>query len=75
MSRFAAARKKDARRVWSRSNPTGYIRPQRKFHRAKMRLYRKLQKALKEQMAAGLANAGIGPGVSAADGPEVKELT
>lgn len=61
---------------WKRKNPTGFFRPQRNFFRAKMRQFRKLQKALKQQMIANLARENIGPGVTVpdTDKPEVKEL-
>jgi hypothetical protein len=68
--------KRDGGRRWSRSVKTGFVRPQRKFHKAKMRLYRQLQKGLRQQMAKGLQNAGLGAGVTAAEdgGLEVKEI-
>lgn len=76
MSKHLSAVKRDRHRVWCRSNPTGFVRPQRNFFKAKMRLYRKLQKALKQQMIDNLANAGLGPGVTAggSDELEVKEI-
>jgi hypothetical protein len=76
MSKYLSQIKSDAGRRWNRKTGTGFIRPQRKFHKAKMRYYRKIQKALRAQMQAGLAKAGIGPGVTdiGPDKLEVKEI-
>lgn len=62
--------------TWKRKCPTGFVRPQRNFFRAKMRQFRKLQKALKQQMIHNLAERNIGPGVSSpdTDKPDVTEL-
>lgn len=68
------SRAKERAGAWHRKSHTGFIRPQRKFHKAKMRMYRKLQAALRQQMKDRLQEAGISPGVVEAQGPQVKEL-
>jgi hypothetical protein len=67
-------RKRDRRRRWKRKRPTGFVRPQRKFFRAKMRLFRQLQRGLQQQMRDAVAEHGLTPEIATPETPEVKEI-
>jgi hypothetical protein len=74
MSKHLGQIKRDRRRVWKRSNPTGFTRPHRISVRERFRvssIAALLQKAL---MEAKLAELTPGLGVMATDEQTVKEI-